>query len=195
MIKGTEIKWKPGKVSRLMAFDLTTISVSLSSLFFFFSSRSFLLCLPAPSPSLPVLLPSPPIFLPSLPPFSSKNITEKSVAESKGRKRGHEDIGSFFLWFCDLDPSSDEPAELIKDDIWPNPLQFYLVSWSFFFTLCFDYQYIHTKCYYLIAFLHWALLFSIRKLVHSFVRMPENALPRLYPLCTDTHTLTCVLIS
>ncbi|CAI8022785.1 Protein SET [Geodia barretti] len=55
-----------------------------------------------------------------------KNITEKSVAESKGRKRGHEDIGSFFLWFCDLDPSSDEPAELIKDDIWPNPLQFYL---------------------------------------------------------------------
>lgn len=57
-----------------------------------------------------------------------QNITEKSPAEVKGRKRGHEDSVSFFLWFSDMDPTSDEPAELIKDDIWPNPLQFYLVS-------------------------------------------------------------------
>ena len=69
------------------------------------------------------------------------------MVESKERKRGHEDIGSFFLWFSDLDPSSDEPAELIKDDIWPNPLQFYLVS--FFFTLSFDFETgwaVHIKC-------------------------------------------------
>ena len=60
------------------------------------------------------------------PPY--QNITEKPAGEVKGRKRGHEDAGSFFLWFSDMDPTSDEPAELIKDDIWPNPLQFYLVS-------------------------------------------------------------------
>ena len=63
-----------------------------------------------------------------LPPYNPQNITEKTPAEVKGRKRGHEEVGSFFLWFNDLDPTSDEPAELIKDDIWPNPLQFYLVS-------------------------------------------------------------------
>ena len=68
--------------------------------------------------------------------FSSayfQNITEKSTTtEVKGdRKRGHEDVTSFFLWFTDLDPTSDEPAELIKDDIWPNPLQFYLVCTLF----------------------------------------------------------------
>ena len=64
---------------------------------------------------------------PSLP---MQNITEKPAAEVKGRKRGHEDIGSFFLWFSDMDPTSDEPAELIKDDIWTNPLQYYLVHYG-----------------------------------------------------------------
>jgi template-activating factor I len=77
-----------------------------------------------------------------------KDITEKSVVESKERKRGHEDIGSFFLWFSDLDPSSDEPAELIKDDIWPNPLQFYLVRLELF--LYFEFfetgWAVHIKC-------------------------------------------------
>ena len=80
------------------------------------------------SPSLP----------PSLPPFSHKhhthllqNITEKSSSEAKGRKRGHEEIASFFLWFSENDSNSqDEPAEIIKDDIWPNPLQYYLVNSS-----------------------------------------------------------------
>lgn len=44
-----------------------------------------------------------------------------------GRKRG-SDIRSFFEWFTDNnDPACDEIAELIKDDLWPNPLQYYLV--------------------------------------------------------------------
>ncbi|XP_001602242.1 protein SET isoform X1 [Nasonia vitripennis] len=50
----------------------------------------------------------------------------KAKADIKGRKRplGHR---SFFDWFTDHgDPSSDEIAELIKDDLWPNPLQYYL---------------------------------------------------------------------
>ncbi|CAG5101245.1 Similar to Set: Protein SET (Drosophila melanogaster) [Cotesia congregata] len=47
----------------------------------------------------------------------------KNKNQSKGRKRtlSHR---SFFDWFTDHgDPSSDEIAELIKDDMWPNPLQ------------------------------------------------------------------------
>ncbi|XP_074104232.1 NAP domain-containing protein SET isoform X1 [Cotesia typhae] len=50
----------------------------------------------------------------------------KNKNQSKGRKRtlSHR---SFFDWFTDHgDPSSDEIAELIKDDMWPNPLQYYL---------------------------------------------------------------------
>ncbi|VDN01063.1 unnamed protein product [Thelazia callipaeda] len=35
---------------------------------------------------------------------------------------------SFFIWLLDnQDPSNDEIAELIKDDLWPNPLQYFLV--------------------------------------------------------------------
>ncbi|MFH4976169.1 hypothetical protein AB6A40_002878 [Gnathostoma spinigerum] len=35
---------------------------------------------------------------------------------------------SFFGWLIDNeDPSSDEIAELIKDDLWPNPLQYFLI--------------------------------------------------------------------
>ena len=47
----------------------------------------------------------------------------------KGKKRSHEEPQSFFGWFSDTDPSTtDGPAEVIKDDIWPNPLQYFLVS-------------------------------------------------------------------
>ncbi|KAF4021308.1 hypothetical protein G4228_012947 [Cervus hanglu yarkandensis] len=35
---------------------------------------------------------------------------------------------SFFTWFTDhSDAGADELGEVIKDDIWPNPLQYYLV--------------------------------------------------------------------
>jgi len=43
------------------------------------------------------------------------------------RKRGLE-AKTFFSWYVDNgDPSSDDIAEVIKDDLWPNPLQYYLV--------------------------------------------------------------------
>ncbi|KAK0083347.1 hypothetical protein PV325_008949 [Microctonus aethiopoides] len=56
------------------------------------------------------------------------DLTKRSKGKNqlKGRKRpmSHR---SFFDWFTDHgDPSSDEIAELIKDDMWPNPLQYYL---------------------------------------------------------------------
>lgn len=47
----------------------------------------------------------------------------------QGRKRSHEEPLSFFVWFNDnMAATSDEVAEIIKDDIWNNPLQYFLVS-------------------------------------------------------------------
>lgn len=48
--------------------------------------------------------------------------------EVKGRKRPLEDPPSFFCWFADSETmDGDEIAEIIKDDIWPNPMQYFLV--------------------------------------------------------------------
>jgi len=50
-----------------------------------------------------------------------------AAAKSGGRKRPLENR-TFFSWFCDnVDPSTDDVAEVIKDDMWPNPLQYFLV--------------------------------------------------------------------
>lgn len=47
--------------------------------------------------------------------------------QSNRRKRPFE-FKTFFDWFSDnSDPVNDEIAELLKDDLWPNPLQYYLV--------------------------------------------------------------------
>ncbi|KAK3749141.1 hypothetical protein QZH41_009820 [Actinostola sp. cb2023] len=43
----------------------------------------------------------------------------------KGLKREHQPE-SFFSWFTDMADSNDELGEVIKDDIWPNPIQYYL---------------------------------------------------------------------
>lgn len=51
----------------------------------------------------------------------------KKTKDQKSRKRSLEQK-SFFKWFTDNgDPSYDDIAEVIKDDMWPNPLQYYLV--------------------------------------------------------------------
>lgn len=53
----------------------------------------------------------------------------KSKGDKK-RSRG-EQQDSFFAWFSDhADAAADEIGEVIKDDIWPNPLQYYLVGVS-----------------------------------------------------------------
>ncbi|XP_032727743.1 protein SET-like [Lontra canadensis] len=44
------------------------------------------------------------------------------------RKRQHDEPESFFTWFTDRsDAGTDELGEVLKDGIWPNPLQYYLV--------------------------------------------------------------------
>jgi template-activating factor I len=48
--------------------------------------------------------------------------------QDKGKKRPHHQARTFFRWFGDnTDPSADDIAEVIKDDMWPNPLQYFLV--------------------------------------------------------------------
>jgi len=52
-----------------------------------------------------------------------KDPTVKAVA--RGRKRAGL-AESFFLWFSMDDPVADDIGEQIKDDIWTNPLQYFL---------------------------------------------------------------------
>jgi len=65
---------------------------------------------------------------------SGKDLTQRTsspgkAAGNKTSKRSHEEQESFFCWFTDtMDASADELGEVIKDDIWPNPLQYYLAS-------------------------------------------------------------------
>ncbi|XP_058897645.1 protein SET-like [Kogia breviceps] len=56
-------------------------------------------------------------------------IKSSSQTQNKAsRKTQHEEPESFFTWFPDhSDTAADELGEVIKDDIWPNPLQYYLV--------------------------------------------------------------------
>lgn len=62
--------------------------------------------------------------------FSIQDVINRPPPEEEGgesRKRPLEDLPSFFCWFSETEPS-DDAAEVIKDEIWPNPLQFYFVS-------------------------------------------------------------------
>ncbi|RDY12231.1 NAP1-related protein 2, partial [Mucuna pruriens] len=58
-----------------------------------------------------------------------KGIPNRVTHDMKGNKRAPIDI-SFFNWFSDceqkeMDDMHDEVAELIKDDLWPNPLTYF----------------------------------------------------------------------
>jgi len=60
-----------------------------------------------------------------------KNLTEESKpeanADKSAKKRSHKEASLFFSWFNDhTDASGDDFGEVIKDDIWPNPLQYFL---------------------------------------------------------------------
>jgi len=57
---------------------------------------------------------------------NAKNENESNAKNS--RKRQLEFPRTFFTWFTDHgDASADDIAEVIKDDMWPNPLQYFLV--------------------------------------------------------------------
>ncbi|CAF1136369.1 unnamed protein product [Didymodactylos carnosus] len=54
----------------------------------------------------------------------------KNGSNKEGRKRSHDnDNSSFFSWFSNTNnPGADEFGEIIKDDIFVNPLQYYLAA-------------------------------------------------------------------
>jgi len=61
--------------------------------------------------------------------YPGKDLTAKKPTPAGDKKRGHDatEQQSFFSWFSDAaDLSADELGEVIKDDIWPNPLQYFL---------------------------------------------------------------------
>ncbi|XP_075396208.1 protein SET-like [Tenrec ecaudatus] len=61
---------------------------------------------------------------------SGKDLTKhSSQTQNKASRKGqHDGPESVFTWFTDQsDAGADELGEVIKDDIWPNPLQHYLV--------------------------------------------------------------------
>ena len=54
--------------------------------------------------------------------------TQEETQKKASRKRQYEEPESFFTWFTDhSDVGTDELGVAIKDDIWPNPLQYYLI--------------------------------------------------------------------
>jgi len=60
------------------------------------------------------------------------NLNKRDVASEggakPGKKRPLDQPRTFFGWFVDnTDASADDIAEVIKDDMWPNPLQYFLV--------------------------------------------------------------------
>ena len=60
--------------------------------------------------------------------FPDHDLTKKKSKQEAGMKRDYEPE-SFFCWFSDEpDSAGDELGDVIKDDIWPNPLQYYLAA-------------------------------------------------------------------
>lgn len=62
---------------------------------------------------------------------AGKDLTaeDEDKETAAGKKRRLEEGESFFCWFGDhSDAGADEVGEVIKDDIWPNPLQYFLAA-------------------------------------------------------------------
>jgi template-activating factor I len=56
-----------------------------------------------------------------------KSLVAKATNGAGGKRKNEETQPTFFTWFSDNpDAGMDEIGEAIKDEIWPNPLQFYL---------------------------------------------------------------------
>lgn len=57
-----------------------------------------------------------------------KKAEERQGVNSSGKRKMVVDR-TFFQWFSDnSDPAADDIAEVLKDDMWPNPLQYFLAS-------------------------------------------------------------------
>jgi len=63
--------------------------------------------------------------------LQAKVATMKAAAAAgnkPGSRKRFAEARSFFSWYGDnAEPAADDIAEVIKDDLWPNPLQYFLV--------------------------------------------------------------------
>jgi len=65
---------------------------------------------------------------------AGKNLCEEAKQDNgstdkQAKKRQHKQPSLFFSWFTETTESTvDDFGEVIKDDIWPNPLQYYLAQ-------------------------------------------------------------------
>lgn len=58
---------------------------------------------------------------------SLKRIVETSIAQNRRGRRPGSTQQSFFAWLVESsEPGADDIAEILKDQIWPNPLEFFL---------------------------------------------------------------------
>lgn len=61
-----------------------------------------------------------------------KDLVKKAEEQQKLRGKGKRQLGlerTFFQWFGENnDPANDDIAEVLKDDMWPNPLQYFLAT-------------------------------------------------------------------
>jgi len=59
-----------------------------------------------------------------------KNLCEvEASAKNAPRKRPHNESSTFFGWYSDQsDVAGDDYGEVIKDDVWPNPLQYFMAQ-------------------------------------------------------------------
>lgn len=90
--------------------------------------------------------------------------------QSNQRKRPFE-FKTFFDWFSDnSDPVNDEIAELLKDDLWPNPLQYYLVP-------DIEVEAEENENRWVEYIRHWAFYFVLKVLqfINQFVIVFENS--------------------
>ena len=70
----------------------------------------------------------PPRFTLLLPLQALTDKADKGKGKVGGKRDRPDDPPSFFSWFEDNSMGGDEVGEVIKDDIWANPMQYYLVS-------------------------------------------------------------------
>lgn len=57
-----------------------------------------------------------------------KDLLKELQSKPQSNRKSNVEYKTFFDWFTDnSDPVNDDIAETIKDDIWPNPLQYFLV--------------------------------------------------------------------
>jgi template-activating factor I len=63
---------------------------------------------------------------PGMEPSGGSGANGGAAAGNKRKAAGDAETGGFLAWLTETDPLGVELGEIIKDDLWPNPLQYFL---------------------------------------------------------------------